>query len=176
MGVRASNVSFNGDPVDVELTSPYVVLIDPLALDGLRDRLQRVSQLPPVEQRRLLQELSQPLRIGLHEVKDFRPGVYRVDLGHFERADDSPDPRTVDIDSGTMVLADLVHLARVARVLTWERYDNALQAPPGDDTAFAEMRTDVGGSYFALISASADGPFDGDGAFRFRDGAPTRVE
>ena len=46
MGVRASNVSFNGDPVDVELTSPYVVLIDPLALDGLRDRLQRVSQCP----------------------------------------------------------------------------------------------------------------------------------
>src|SRR2546430_17721997 len=118
MGVRASNVSFNGDPVDVELTSPYVVLIDPLALDGLRDRLQRASQLPPVEQRRLLQELSQPLRIGLHDVKDFRTGVYRVDLGGIERPDDPPDPWIVDIDTGTTVLAALVHLGLDARVLT----------------------------------------------------------
>ena len=175
MSVRASNISFDGAPVELELTSPCIVLIDPLALDGLRTQLQKVGQVPLVEQRRLLREQSQPLRIGLHDVTNFRPGVFRVSVADFERADDSPDPGTVDIDSGTMVLADLAHLARVAQVLTWKRYDLALRAPSGDDTAFMAMRSELGGPFCAVLSASGDTAFDGDGAFRLRDNAPTQA-
>jgi hypothetical protein len=171
----ARTVSFNGESVELQLTFPYMVLIDPLALDGLRDELQQISGGAPEQQRRALQGLQSPLRIGLHEITSFRPGLFRVSLDDFEKASKSADPRAVDVDSGSVVLADLPHLSRLAEVMTWERYDLALQSPVGDDTAFLAIQSEVGGPFFALISASADAAFDGDGAFRLRDGTPTPV-
>jgi hypothetical protein len=177
MSKPASNVSFDGQAVTLQLSCPYIVLIDPLALDGLRDQLQSLEGRTSTDQRALLEALSVPLRIGVHEVKDFRPGFFRVTLSDFEYVKGpARDPGIVEIDSGTMVLADLAHLASVARVLTWERYDRALQAPAGDDTPFHEMEAEVGGPFFAVLSGSADSPFKGDGAFRLLSTAPTIME
>jgi hypothetical protein len=172
-----SNVSFGSEPVKLQLSTPYIVSIDPLALDGLRDRLQLLEGRTPTEQRQLLKTLSVPLRIGLHEVKDFRPGLYSVSRNDFEAIEGSEaDERVVDVDSGTIVLADLAHLARVARVLTWERYDRALQAQPGDDSAFRTMERELGGPFFAIVTGSVDSSFQGDGAYRLRSASPRIIE
>jgi hypothetical protein len=168
-------VSFNGESVEVQLTSPYLVLIDPLALDGLRTELQETAAVAPEEQRRILRAMQSPLRIGVHEIMNFRPGRFRVSPNDFQKASSSADSGVVDVDTGSVVLADLPHLARLAEIMTWDRYDQALQSPVGDDSAFLSIQAELGGLYFALISASADAEFDGDGAFRLRDGAPAFV-
>jgi hypothetical protein len=173
MALLVPNISFDGKPVELQLSCPYVALIDPMALDGFRDELQELEGHTPAEQRALLAAMTPPLRIGIHEIGSFRPGVYRVALRDFASAkghDD--DPGIVDIDSGTMVLADLAHLAALARAFTWDRYDLALQAPPEDDTIFREIEAEVGGQFFALLMGTAGTPFDGDGAFRLRAASP----
>lgn len=174
MTKRPTNFAFDQRPAQLDLTSPVIVLLDPLALDGLSAELQRVSAAPAAQQRRLLKDLQTTLRIGIHELSDFRPGTFELGAGDFESASDG-DGGAFDVDSGTVVVIDLPYLGRVAAVLTWDRYDALLQAPVDDDTALNQLVADVGGSCFALIAASADSSFDGDGAFRVRAGAPRPV-
>lgn len=173
----ASNVSLKGEAVRLQLTSPNVVLIDPLALDGLRDKLQALEGRSVTERRQLLASLSVPLRIAVREVKDFRPGFYRVSPYDFEDARGSgAHPDVVDVDSGSMVIADLDHLARVAKVLTWARLDLALRGPVGDRTEFRKIEKELGGPFFAFLTSSSDSPFVGDGSYRLRAGAPVSIE
>lgn len=92
----------------------------------------------------------------------------RVRIGptDLERVEhDDVDPRVVDVDSGTIVLVDLVHLPRVASVLTWERYDLALQAPVGDISPYTQMLAEPSRPDFALLFAAEGTAFDGDGAY-----------
>ena len=161
----------------VALSSSSVVLIESLALDGLRQQLQSLEGRPPTEQRRLLTSLSKPLRIGVHELANFRPGFYSLSLDDFEPAGATDrDARIADVDSGALVVADLAHLARVASVLTWERYDKALQAPQGDYAEFQAVQRDLGRSFFAILHGSVGRGFEGDGAYRLRAGGLTRIE
>lgn len=168
--------SFEDEPAELQLNSSCVVLIDPLALDGLRDELMQIGEAPVEQQRGLLQKLWSALRIGLHDVADFRPGLYRVARSDFEKTEDKDKPGVVEIDSGTVILADLSCLARLAQVLTWERYDEALQAPIGDNSRLEAIRAEVGGPFFVWISGDASTPFSGDGAFRLLPHAPQRRE
>src|SRR5688500_10776855 len=98
-------VSFNGESVEVQLTSPYLVLIDPLALDGLRTELQETAAVAPEQQRRILRAMRSPLRIGVQEIMNFRPGRFRVGPNDFQKAsssaESSADSGVVDVDSGS---------------------------------------------------------------------------
>jgi hypothetical protein len=164
------NASFDGRPVRLQLESGHLVLIDPLALDGLSKELAEVGKLPLVEQLTQLQALgAHGLRIGAHELAGATPGTYEIRLDSFEAAADSDrDPRVFDIDTGTVVIIDGGALSAVAVALTWERYDRFLQAAIGDDSILTEINREVGGPRFAIVSADADSPFSGDGAFRLR--------
>jgi hypothetical protein len=82
----------------------------------------------------------------------------------------------LDIDTGSLVVVDLDHLGALARILPWERYDHALQSPNGDDSRFMEICDELGGAYFGIISSDASTPFQGDGTYRLRKGAPHAVE
>jgi hypothetical protein len=162
--------------VQLQLSCAYLALVDPMALDGFRDELQELEGHSALEQRALLAGMVPPLRIGVHEIANFRPGLYRVALTDFICVKGSAeDAGVVDVDSGTIVLTDLAHLARVARSFTWDRYDLALQAPPEDDVIFREIEAEVGGPFFALLMGAAGTPFDGDGAFRLRNTAPSAL-
>ena len=172
-----TNASFDGGPVRLDVQSGRLVLIDPLALDGLHDELTAVSAAPPSEQRTMLQALgAQGLRIGFEELSAFQPGVHQLDLEAFESVDARDShPGVFEIDSGTVVVIDLSALSAVARALKWDRYDELLQRPVGDDSLLEEINADVGGARFAIISADAGRPFSGDGAFRLLTGRVARV-
>lgn len=62
----------------------------------------------------------------------------------------------------------------VASVLTWERFDLALQAPVGDISPFTLMLAERSRPDFALLFADAETPFDGDGAYVLK--SLTRLE
>jgi hypothetical protein len=165
----AVHVSFDGSPVSMYLSSPFLVLVDPLALAGYAPELQRLRSRPVTERPAALSRLSPTLRIGVHEVEDFRPGPIQLRHADLERvASSRPDPRVVDVDSGTIVFVDLAYLPDVAAVFTWERYDRALQGPPGDFSAFKAMLPNSQRPAFALLSGSVDTAFKGDGAYRLK--------
>jgi hypothetical protein len=120
---------------------------------------------------------SRGLRIGVHRVAGFRPGRYRVDLASFCRAAERENgPGVFDVDSGGVVLIDLALLGEVARAFTWDRYEALLRAPVGDLSALQDMTAVVGRPGFAVLSASADSPFSGDGAFRLLADQPRWAE
>ncbi len=171
------NASFDGRPARFSLQSDQLVLIDPLALDGLAAELAAVGEAPAAAQPGMLSDLARHgLRIGLHRVAGFRPGEYQADPHSFESADATgSDPGVFDLDSGTVVLIDLLLLTPVARVLTWDRYDALLQTPLDDDSALGGINAEVGRAGFAIISADASTPLSGDGAFRLKAGQPTRA-
>lgn len=164
------NASFDGGPVRFDLQSHAVVLIDPLALDGLRGELQAVGAAPQPEQSGMLRALAaQGLRIGFQELPAFKAGAYELDPDSFESVDaNDPHLGVFECDSGAVVVIDLSALSAVSRILTWDRYDNLLQSPIGDDSRLMEINEEVGGPRFAIISADASRAFSGDGAFRLR--------
>ena len=172
-----TNASFDGGPVRLDLQSGRLVLIDPLALDGLHEELRAVSAALPSEQPTMLQALgAQGLRIGFEELSAFEPGVYQLDLEAFESVDaQDSHPGVFEIDSGTVVVIDLSALLAVVSNLTWDRYDHLLQSPIGDDSRLMAINDNVGGARFAIISADANRPFSGDGAFRLLTDRVVRV-
>src|SRR5687768_17039648 len=131
----SANASFDGEPVRLALQSQSLVLIDPLALDGLREELKAVAAAPATEQPGMLKALgAQGLRIGFETLPAFQPGMYQLDVDSFESVDARlPHAGVFQIDSGTVVVIDLSALAPVANTLTWDRYDDLLQSPVGDD-------------------------------------------
>lgn len=164
------NASFDGRPVRFQLESGHVVLIDPLALDGLSEQLAQVGDLPAGEQFSKLRALGEEgLRIGVQLVGNAAPGTYEISLDSFEAADDSDtDPAVFDIDTGTVIVIDGGALSAVARAFTWDRYDALLQAPVEDHSILTEINQEVGGPRFAIVSADAERAFSGDGAFRLK--------
>jgi hypothetical protein len=164
------NASFDGRPVRFQLESGHVVLIDPLALDGLSEQLAQIGQLPESERFSKLQALGEHgSRIGVQTVGGAAPGMNQIGLESFEAADarDS-DPGVFDIDTGTVIVIDGGALSAVARALTWDRYDALLQGSGEDDPILAELNRETGGPRFAIVSADAESPFSGDGAFRLQ--------
>ena len=79
------------------------------------------------------------------------------------------------MDSAAIVAVDINKLHELARILTWERYDFALQSPLGDDSRFLAMVDELGGPFFGLLNATDGTSFDGDGSYRIREGAPVWV-
>ena len=169
------NASFDGRPVRLRIESPYLVLIDPMALDGLSQRLADLGTASHVDQLAALHAFGEyGLRIGVHGVGALAPGTYEIGLDAFEPSTgDQQDTRAFDVDSGTVVLIDLQALSAVAKVFTWDKYDALLQAAVGDYAIVEEMNRAVGGPRFAIVAADADTPFTGDGAFQLRDGTPS---
>jgi len=201
---QCSNVSFDGQPIEFLVSVPFIVLIDPLVLDGWSKDFE---SLPSALAGRIefIQSLPTSMRVGVQEIIGFRPGLYRLGPEDFKEvwsddpdADDedvdidgdlsdddvdrltlegrAADDRIFDIDTGSLIVVDLDHLGLLARVLPWERYDHALQSPKGDDSRFNEVCEELGGAYFGIISADAGTPFQGDGTYRLRKSAPHRVE
>jgi hypothetical protein len=163
--------------VRLTLRSSRVLCIDPLALDGLRTELTELSRAPAARQQEMARALgAHGLRIGLIEIPDFQPGTFELDLASFESADpEDADAGVFEVDSGTVVVIDLVALEAVAATLTWERYDALLQTPPDDDSALDALNRDVGGPWFTIVFADAESAFSGDGAFRLRPASVRRV-
>ena len=160
--------SFDGRPVRIRAESRHFVLVDPLALDGLSEQIAATGELPLSEQLATLRVLGElGLRIGVQPL-DAGPGIYDIDRESFEAVQDAAEaePVAFDVDSGAVVVIDRTALASVARALTWQRYDDMLQA--GGDVVLAEVTREVGGPRFALLSADAGSTFDGDDTFRLR--------
>ena len=171
------NVSLDGQPVRFSLLSSRILLIDPLALDGLSAELGQLSQASPDKQHEMAGALgARGLRIGVVDLKDFQAGTFELGLESFESVDPSAaDPTVFQLDSGTVVVIDMAALEAVARTLTWDRYDTLLQAPPNDDAPLQALIQDVGGEWFAILAGNADAALSGDGAYRLRADALRRV-
>lgn len=146
------------------------MLIDPLALDGLSEQLAQAGELPEPERFSQLKALGEHgLRIGVQPVGRAAPGTYQIGLDSFEAAGaGDADPAVFDVDTGTVIVIDGGALSAVARALTWDRYDALLQAPVDDNSLLTEINREVGGPRFAIVSADAESPFSGDGAFRLK--------
>jgi hypothetical protein len=176
-GWRTMNASFDGQPARLTLRSGRLLCIDPLALDGLRDQLTELAQVTPSEQQEVVLALgAQGLKVGLLDIPSFQPGTFELDVESFEGVDPGgADPSVFEVDSGAVVVIDVAALDAVARTLTWNRYDALLQTAPGDDSALEALNRDVGGPWFAILSADANSSFSGDGAFRLRHASVRRV-
>jgi hypothetical protein len=169
------NIAFDGTPVEFEAASGYVVLVDPLALDALAAEIAALAGQPLEARLRALAAVPGFLQVGVQAVPPGDGHRFRLTLDDFEAVGEMTGPEIVDVDSGTMIVADLDALPRLAAVLTWDRYDWLLQAPLGDRTRDDAVTAEVGGPCFALVSGDADRAFGGDGAYRLRPGRPQRA-
>ena len=173
---RTANISFNTEPVDFNLNSRYVVLLDPLALDGLRGALSSLGANEKVHPWESIARMNSGfLRVGVHEVEKFKPGMYRLHFVDIIAASDSAsETGACDIDSGTLIVVDYACFSTFVRSLTWERYDQALQSPVDDYSRFDSISQEIGGPYYALMSSDAErgGDFVGDGSYMLRHGSP----
>lgn len=172
---QVRNFSFRGEPIEFELSCPHMVLMDPLALDGLSAELQTISQAPRSEMLETIRALPSGLRLGLAEVSNFRSGVYRLGNEDLEEAAEENSPSIFDIDSGTVCVVDLDHLGLTANALTWDRYDAFLRSQIGDNSIWTNIIEQVGGPFFGMLSGDVSTPFRGDGSYRLKANAPHPV-
>jgi hypothetical protein len=160
--------------ISFRLDAALIVLIDPLALDGLKGILNSDFAARLAADPRGILELPGFLRAGVHRVEPFTPGNYRISRRGVERidgVDSESDFSIFDVDTGSLVLVDVHHLAAVAQALTWERYDWALQSPLDDTSRWKEIARDAGGGVFGILRGDYDSPFPGDGRYRLRPDA-----
>jgi hypothetical protein len=169
------NVSFDGSPVEFEARSSHLVLIDPIALHALAADIAAIAGEPADVQVRALAAMPGLLGVGVQPVPPGHGHRFQLTLDDFEPAGEATGPAVVDVDSGVVIVADLERLARIAAVLTWDRYDWLLQAPLGDVSRDQAITSEIGGPCFALIGGDASRAFAGDGAYRLRPGRPRRV-
>ena len=169
----APNVADSKGSILIDMSSSILVLIDPLVLDGLSAELQRLEPSEVADNPGLIRTLPGPMRVGLHQIEDFAPGAYYISNYDLESVGtDQANESVFDIDTGTLVLADLSHLPRLAQILTWERYDAALTRPPDDETCWLEFTKELGGTFWGILWGDIDTPFKGDGSYRIKAGAP----
>jgi hypothetical protein len=150
-------------------------LIDPLALDGLSAELQVMFRSPVIERSEMIRSLPGFLRVGIQHVGNFRVGTYRLGNEDLEKTDEEDAVSTFDIDSGTLCVVDLNHIGSTAEALTWDRYDNFLRSPVGDNSIWAKITEEIGGPFFGMLSGDVGTPFAGDGRYRLRNDAPHAV-
>ncbi len=116
------------------------------------------------------------MKVGFHRIENFVPGTYQIANDDLEVVDgDQGDVGAFDIDSGTLILVDLNYLARLAQILTWEKYDRTLQSPADDDSCWLRFIDELGGPFFGILWSDIDTRFRGDGTYRIRNGAPHRT-
>src|SRR6516165_9960470 len=96
------NFSFRGEPIEFDLSGSSILLLDPLALDGLSADLQTMSEIPRNQIPERVRDLPGELRIGLTQMSDFRLGRYQLGNEDLEEADEEADPSIFEIDSGTV--------------------------------------------------------------------------
>jgi hypothetical protein len=169
------NVSDTIRPIEFQMSSSLLVLIDPLVLDGLSMELQRLVPSEVAANPGLIRALPGPMKVGLHRVADFAAGTYRISNDDLEGiGNDEADERVCDIDTGTLILADLSYLPALAGILTWERYDGALRSP-ADDDCWSRFTEELGGPFFGILWGDIDTPFQGDGTYRIKSEAPRLV-
>jgi hypothetical protein len=166
------NFSFRGEPIEFRLSCPYVLLIDPLALDGLSADLQVISEARLDEIPAMTHNLPGGLRIGVTEISDFSPGMHSLGNLDFEEADDEDSLSTFDIDSGAVCVIDLEHMGITSKALTWNRYDAFLRSQAGDNSIWVDIVTEVGGPFFGMLNGDVATPFRGDGTYRLKPGRP----
>jgi len=168
------NVSDGRGPIEFQMSSSLLVLIDPLVLDGLSAELQKLSPSEVAANPELIRALQGPMKVGLHCVEGFVPGAYRMANDDLESADGSQaDVGVFEIDTGTLILVDLGYLSRLAQILTWERYDRALRGC--EDSTWLRFVEELGGPFFGILWGDIDTPFRGDGTYRVKSGAPRLV-
>lgn len=176
MGSQVKNTSFDNQPIEIKMDSRYLVLIDPLALDGLSEKLSSNPNPIATNPIELLAQYSEPLRIGMYEIPDFIPGDYQISSSDLTSAEsDDKSSEIVDIDIGEMIVVDFSHLSDVAKNLAWEQYDLYLQSPVGDDTVILSIIEKIGGAYFGIISSDENTEFIGDGSYKIRHGTAIRL-
>jgi hypothetical protein len=174
--MATTNVSDGRRSIELQMSSSLLVSIDPLVLDGLTAELQKLSPSEVAAHPELIRALPGPMKVGLHRVEDFVPGTYRVANDDVEAVNNNrTDLDVFDIDTGTLILADLGYLPRLAQILTWERYDLALQSPVDDDSSWLRFAQELGGPFFGILWGDIDTPFKGDGSYRIKSGSPRLV-
>jgi hypothetical protein len=189
MSKPLTNVSFDGSPVQFRLDSPYLLGMDPLGLEMVRELTASLPIGGSENLAILLQRANANFpALSCYQVGDFQPGMYWLDprdIRKFGDEDDNFDyeggeeaesdsanlPESfpfVSVDSGSLIFADFVHFARLVDLLTWEKYDLALQGKE----VFEEIIEALGGPYFTLIqSGCVPGmEFDGDGSYTIKAG------
>jgi hypothetical protein len=169
------NFSFRGEPIEFRLSCSWILLIDPLALDGLSADLQVISKTALNEIPAMIHDLPGGLRIGVTEISDFSPGMYSLGNQDVEETRDGDAISTFDVDSGTVCVIDLKHLGLTAKVLTWNRYDAFLRSQAGDNSIWVDMVTEIGGPFFGMLNGDVSTPFRGDGRYRLKPGRPLRL-
>jgi len=167
------NVSESRGPIEFQMSSPLLIAIDPLVLDGISAELQALPPSKLAATPEMIRALHGPMKLGIHRIEDFIPGKYRIANDDLEPVNgDQEDVGVFDIDTGTLILVDLAYLAGLARILTWERYDDALQSD--DDSCWLSVVEELGGPFFGLLCGDISTLFKGDGSYRIRSGAPYR--
>jgi hypothetical protein len=183
-----TNVSFDGSPVQFRMDSPLVACFDPLALDMIGELLPPGAPMnvPVFLERANANNAS----LACFTIPDFRAGLYTLDPrdikkfgdedegldyseGEPETDDEAPDYLFAGVDSGTLIFADVAHLAKLATLLTWEQYDRSL----GDDTILPGIVGRLGGPFFAVVVSDArlGMQFDGDGTYTVAPACLRRV-
>jgi hypothetical protein len=190
MAIAPTNVSYDGSPVQFRMDSPLLACFDPLALDMLGDILRPGT---PFDIHELLERANADHpAVACFTVPDFQPGAYTLDPrdikkfgdedgdldyteGEQEPADEAADILFLfaAVDSGTLIFADVAHLAKLVTLLTWEQYDRSF----GDGTILPRIVERLGGPYFvAVVSDSRLGiQFDGDGTYTIAPRCVRRV-
>jgi len=171
---ETTNISLGGSEVEFFTVSPYVLLLSPAVLDSMADELGPLRARRCADLERTLREFinkSAYGRIGMVEISDFRPGVYRLDVSHVAKVDDTP-PGSFGADGGAFVAVDGSRISLLARRLDWETYNELLSGPLDDNSVARRVVESMGGPCFAIVTADADLglEFDGDGRYILRPG------
>lgn len=169
-------ISYDQSPVEVDLESRFLIVADPLALEGLRS-----IALPPKENltRSVLSSSLSTLRNGfrvyVHEIPRFSPGTYRIAFEDIVTTDEEVPGSSASVDSGSLVFFDYAKHEAVLTHLTWESFDLALQ--DATTKRFEEITRKVGARCFGIMVGNANtrGDFGGDGSYALKKNTPKRI-
>jgi len=168
------NISFGGSEVEFLTVSPYVLFLSPAVLDSMADELGPLRARRCTDLEGTLREFinkSAYGRIGMVEISDFRPGLYRLDVSCLAKVGDTP-PGSFSADGGAFVAVDGSRISLLARRLDFETYNELLSGPLDDNSVAQRLIESAGGPCFAIVTADADLDleFDGDGRYVLRPG------
>ena len=186
---RTTNISKRGQPVEIRLDSPYIVVTDPILLVKLAHLF---AELPPSSEcdpsevlLGILARSHMRMFFGCYKVTDFEPGLYGFDVADIVSAsDERPEGAEgslafIDVETASMAAVDYDHLPAFSGMMTWEDYKDAMLTEVGDTRLFDEVAERLGGPYFAVIMSpgiASPYEFKGDGTYTLVPGAVHRVD